>query len=100
LAEPACSINFFPVIVCNALPAASQPTASIHTSAPNQSVAFFKNKTGSLNDSKLYASQKAKFLSKSNRYSTLAILTTRAAPDNQAHRADMMPTGPALTTYT
>src|SRR5215204_119745 len=56
VAEPACNNVFLPVIVCSALPAASHPTASIHTSAPKLSVAFFRNTTGSFIDLKLYAS--------------------------------------------
>src|SRR5205809_4168257 len=54
--EPACISIILPVNVCNGAPAASQPTASIHTSAPYQSVILFINKTGSRIDSKLYVS--------------------------------------------
>src|SRR5690606_39951736 len=62
VAAPACNKSFLPVIVCMALPQASDPTASIHTSAPNQLVICLMNNTGSSSDLILYTSQLAYFL--------------------------------------
>ncbi len=41
------SSDFSPVIVCMALPNASDHTASMYTSAPNQPVSLFRNSTTS-----------------------------------------------------
>ena len=58
-AAPACSKATRPLKVCRVFPSASQPTQSIHTSAPYQSVSFFKNTTGSAISLKLKASHLA-----------------------------------------
>ena len=45
-------------------------------------------------------SQRANRRTKSSRYSTWSTTITRPAPNSQAHRAAMMPTGPAPKTTT
>jgi hypothetical protein len=52
VADPPCISSFLPRTVCSALPAASAPTASMHTSAPKESVVPLIKTTGSSSDLK------------------------------------------------
>lgn len=59
VAAPACSMVQRPVMVWARLPEASQPTASMQTSAPSQSVIFLMCRATSLTSRKLMISQLA-----------------------------------------